>query len=90
MAAQGQRQLLDDVIEMLLRQDVDRVLHRVGRHHVAVVAAQVRCAEVTLQRHRHLNFMHRLPRALTSDAQNPHPFLAVTISRKFHNLFYLS
>ena len=55
--------------EMFPRQDVDRVLHRVGRHHLCVVLARVGRFEIAVEMNRHVEILQRMDRTVAQDFQ---------------------
>jgi hypothetical protein len=80
MVGEGKGEVLDDVAEVLLREDMHGVFHRVGGHDVAVVVRGVRGGEIAFERDRGLDFMDRLHgAAVARDPQHADTILAVAL-----------
>src|ERR1700738_2416881 len=85
MIAEQNREALKLLTEMLFREHVDRVLDRVGRHNLAVVAGSVRGSEIAIEQRRNFDLLDPMDRAVTQNLQDADAHLAITMSDKLRH-----
>ena len=66
--------------QMILRQHMHRIFHRIRRHHLRVISPSIGTLEIPLQEYLRTNLQHGVPCTFPKDFDNTHSALAVSMA----------